>query len=317
MSGISIDEALRLIELNDSDTMELLFRADKVRRAEFGEEIETCSIVNAKSGNCGEDCKFCPQSSHSTSDIMAYPLLSTDELLKAAKAADEFGSGAFGMVTSGRAVRTEKERGVIKDAVSRIDEETSFAPCASLGLADETFLTALKDAGLERYHHNLEAAESFYGEICTTRTFKDNVKTIEAAKLAGLKVCSGCLFGLGESPAQRVELFESLRTLEVDSVPVNFLNPLEGTPIKKRGNPILTPLECLRAIAVARLMMPSVTIRVCGGREHNLRDLQSWIFMAGANGVMIGSYLTTSGRRVEDDMRMIKDAGKFCSSVVL
>ena len=309
MSGISVDEALRLIELEDAETMDLLFRADEMRRSEFGNKIETCSIVNAKSGNCGEDCKFCPQSSHSTSDISEYPLLSSDELLKAAKVADEFGSGAFGMVTSGRAVSSEKERDTIKDAVARIDEETSFAPCVSLGLADETFLTALKDAGLERYHHNLEAAESFYGEICTTRSFKDNLKTIEAAKLAGLKVCSGCLFGLGETPAQRVELFESLRALNVDSIPMNFLNPMDGTPIKKRGNPTLSPFECLRSIAVARLMMPSVTIRVCGGREHNLRDMQSWIFLAGANGVMIGSYLTTTGRRVEDDMRMIKDAG--------
>jgi biotin synthase len=308
MNEITVDEALRLIECEDFETMELLFRADKARRAEFGNVIETCAIVNAKSGNCGEDCKFCPQSSHSKSEITEYPLLSSDELLEAAKVADEFGSGAFGMVTSGRGVTSACERDTIKDAVKRIDAETSFAPCVSLGLADETFLTALKDAGLERYHHNLEAAESFYGEICTTRTFQDNLKTIETAKLAGLKVCSGCLFGLGETPAQRVELFESLRSLNVDSVPINFLNPLDGTPIKKNA-PSLSPTECLRAIAVARLMMPTTTIRICGGREHNLRDMQSWIFLAGANGLMIGSYLTTGGRRVEDDMRMIKDAG--------
>ena len=308
MMGISVDEALNLIELEGAETMKLLFRADKVRRSEFGNKIETCSIVNAKSGNCGEDCKFCPQSSHSTSEITEYPLLSSDELLEAAKVADAFGSGAFGMVTSGRCLTSECERQTIKDAITQIDAATSFAPCVSLGLADETFLTALKDAGLERYHHNLEAAESFYGEICTTRAFQDNLKTIEAAKLAGLKVCSGCLFGLGETPAQRVELFESLRSLNVDSVPINFLNPLDGTPIKKTA-PSLSPMECLRSIAVARLMMPTTTIRVCGGREHNLCDLQSLIFLAGANGVMIGSYLTTTGRRVEDDMRMIKDAG--------
>ncbi|NOY74195.1 MAG: biotin synthase BioB [Kiritimatiellaeota bacterium] len=307
MTGISIDEAVSVME-GGASLMELLRRSDQARRVAFGNKIETCSIVNAKSGNCPEDCKFCPQSSHSTSLIDKYPLISSNELVDAAKLAEKSGSASFGIVTSGRSINTEKERGVLLEAVERIAENTDFPPCASLGLADEDFLKALKDAGLKRYHHNLETAESFYSEICTTRDYRDNIATIKAAKLAGLKVCSGCLFGLGETPAQRVELLEALRSLEVDSVPINFLNPLDGTPIKD-GVEQLSPIDCLKAIAVARLMMPTTTIRVCGGREHNLRDMQSWIFAAGANGVMIGSYLTTGGRRIEDDMRMIEDAG--------
>ncbi|MCK5843439.1 MAG: biotin synthase BioB [Victivallales bacterium] len=307
-NGIAAEEAFELIESDETELMELIARADAVRRSVFGDEVEVCAIVNAKSGNCGEDCAFCPQSKHSASVINEYPLLPEEEIIESAKIAERFGSASFGIVTSGRSVQTKAERKTIKKAVRRLAEETRFPPCASLGLADRTFLEELKKAGLKRYHHNLEAAESFYGEICTTRSFQDNLKTVEAAKLAGLKVCCGCLFGLGETHAQRVELMDALKSLEVDSVPINFLNPLDGTPIKKSARG-MSPIECIKVIAVARLMMPFVTIRVCGGREYNLRDMQSWIFAAGANGVMIGSYLTTGGRRVEDDLRMIRDAG--------
>jgi biotin synthase len=172
----------------------------------------------------------------------------------------------------------------------------------------------LKSAGLESYDHNLEAAASFYPQVCTTRTYQDNVDTLRAAQQVGLKVCSGGLFGMGESSAQRIELFDALRELGVTSVPINFLHPLDGTPLKNDNVAPLTPFECLRIIAVARLMLPTATLRICGGREYNLRDMQSWIFSAGANGIMIGCYLTTAGRKTEDDLQMIKDAG--CQAVL-
>ena len=308
-SPIGFDEALKLIQMPDAEIMDLISRADKVRRDYFGNKVVACSIINAKSGNCGEDCKFCPQSVHSDSEIDTYPLLDSDEILNGARAAEADSAHTFGIVTSGRSISKAGDQLSITNTVSAIATETGIGPCASLGTVDEAFLVKLKESGLVSYHHNLEAAESFYPEICTSRTFKDNVETIKTAKRIGLGVCSGGLFGMGESLHQRIELFETLRELEVDSVPVNFLNPVEGTPLKA-GNPSkMSPFDCLRVIAVARLMMPTTTIRVCGGREYNLRDMQSWIFAAGANAMMVGCYLTTNGRKVADDMQMIKDAG--------
>lgn len=306
---INVDEALKWITTPDAAIMELINRANKVRYANFGNKVVACSIINAKSGNCGEDCKFCPQSVHSNSEIEKYPLLDTAAILTKARTAENHGAYTFGIVTSGRAINNPADQASITHSVTAIADNTGIGPCASLGTVDEEFLLKLKAAGLVSYHHNLEAAESFYPNICTSRTFKDNVATIKTAKRIGLGVCSGGLFGIGESPAQRIELFDTLRELEVDSVPINFLNPIDGTPLKAGNPPKLTPFDCLRIIAVARLMMPTTTIRVCGGREYNLRDMQSWIFAAGADAMMVGCYLTTKGRNVADDMQMIKDAG--------
>ncbi len=308
-SPIGFDEALKLIQTPDAEMMNLISRADKVRCDYFGNKVVACSIINAKSGNCGEDCKFCPQSVHSDSEIEKYSLLDSNEIVTSARAAEADCAHTFGIVTSGRAINRAADQENIASTVAAISTETGIGPCASLGTVDEAFLIKLKESGLISYHHNLEAAESFYPQICTSRTFKDNVETIKTAKRIGLGVCSGGLFGMGESLRQRIELFETLRELEVDSVPVNFLNPVEGTPLKAGNPPQMSPFDCLRIIAVARLMMPTTTIRVCGGREHNLRDMQSWIFAAGANAMMVGCYLTTNGREVADDMQMIKDAG--------
>ena len=308
-SPIKFDEALKLIQTPDAELMSLIRRADSVRNDYFGNKVVACSIINAKSGDCGEDCKFCPQSVHSDSEIDRYSLLDSDEIITGARAAEADSAHTFGIVTSGRAINQPADQENIANTVATIATSTGIGPCASLGTVDEAFLIKLKKSGLISYHHNLEAAESFYPQICTSRTFKDNVETIKTAKRIGLGVCSGGLFGMGESLRQRIELFETLRELEVDSVPINFLNPVEGTPLKAGNPPQMTPFDCLRVIAVARLMMPTTTVRVCGGREHNLRDMQSWIFAAGANAMMIGCYLTTKGRKVADDMQMIKDAG--------
>jgi len=187
----------------------------------------------------------------------------------------------------------------------------SVDSCASLGLLDEELLKKLKKAGLKRYHHNLETARSYFSEICGTRSYDDQIKTIKDAKSAGLEVCCGGIFGLGESLEQRIELLDTIRSLDIDSVPLNFLNPIPGTRLEGSRN--LTPDDCLKIIAVARLMMPDKSIRVCGGREFNLKDRQGDIFQAGADSLMIGGYLVTPGNRVDIDKKMIEDAGMVLS----
>ncbi len=307
--GIGFDEAVNLMNQNlPSEIYRLIFRANAVREEYCGNKISTCAIINAKSGNCGENCAFCPQSVFAQSKIEKYPLKSSDELVDAALKSENKHAHCFGIVTSGRKVSDPDEQSSICDAVRRINAQSKISVCASLGTIDADFMTRLRDAGLKNYHHNLEASESFYPQICTTRTFADNVATLKLAKDNGLNVCSGCLFGIGENNTQRVELLQSLRELKIDSIPLNFLNPLPGTRLDGKTAP-LTALECLKIIAVARLMLPKTQLRVCGGREKNMRDMQSWIFAAGANALMIGSYLTTGGRNVENDMQMIRDAG--------
>ena len=308
MTGITVEEAVEILKTDSLDEIDRIFeRANALREKYFGNKISACSVVNARCGGCSEDCAFCAQSKHSSADVNFYPLISEEEMVAAGKKAETDKAGKIGIVTSGRSVAPGKELDSICIAVKRIASEQNVAPCASLGLLSEDSLKQLKKAGLTRYHHNLETAESFFGKICGTRNYTDQLETIKNAKNAGLEVCCGGIFGLGETCEQRVELLETIRHLDVDSVPLNFLNPIKGTRLENLNE--LTPLECLKIIAAARLMMPEKTIRVCGGREYNLRELQSEIFRAGANGLMVGGYLVTSGSPVEDDHQMIKDAG--------
>lgn len=308
MNGITVKEAVDILKTDNLDELDKIFdRANTVRAKYFGNKISACSVVNARCGGCGEDCAFCAQSKHSSAKVNFYPLISEDEMVAAGKKAESDKAGKIGIVTSGRSVAPGKELDSICNAVKRIANNLKVAPCASLGLLSEESLKQLKAAGLTRYHHNLETSESFFGKICGTRNYTDQLETVKNAKNAGLEVCCGGIFGLGETCEQRVELLETIRGLDVDSVPLNFLNPIKGTRLENMND--LTPLECLKIIAVARLMMPDKTIRVCGGREYNLRELQSEIFRAGANGLMVGGYLVTSGNPVEDDHQMIKDSG--------
>ncbi|MGM0444542.1 MAG: biotin synthase BioB [Fibrobacterota bacterium] len=305
---ISTAQAREYMALPDEQVFELLRLADDTRRRSVGNRVSICSIVNAKSGNCSEDCSFCPQSHQANTPVETYSLQTPEQLTHAARAAAEKGAHNMGIVTAGRAVTGSAEKAAITEAAARITAGESLSACVSLGIIDSTFLRELKSAGVRAVHHNLESARSFYPQVCTTRTWEQNVQVLEDAKAAGLKVCSGGLFGLGESRNQRVELFDELRQIGVDSVPINFLNPAEGTRAAASFTP-MSPLEALKIIAVARLMMPSAQIRIAGGREFTLRDMQSWIFAAGANALMVGNYLTTSGRAVADDLQMIRDAG--------
>lgn len=307
MTPMTFQQAVEALRCRDEHAHELFFEAHKARLEHRGRVVRLCGIVNAKSGHCTENCKFCAQSAHNNAHIDCYPLMSADRLFASSQEASKNRAGHFGIVTSGTAVSKDEEVEAITRAIERMAEAENLSPCASLGNVSAEVLGRLKKAGLKRYHNNLETAESFFPQICTTKPWSDSARTVRTAKEVGLKVCSGGIFGMGESLAQRVELLEALRELDVDSIPLNFLNPIPGTALADI-TPI-KPIDCLKVIAVARLMMPTKEIRVCGGRETRLRDLQSWALTSGADGLMVGGYLTTSGRRVEDDWQMIEDAG--------
>ena len=271
----------------------------------FQDKIQLCSIINAKSGRCTENCAFCAQSAHHGSSPPVYPLKPLDEILEGAQRAEREGSHCYGIVTSGTRPEPGREFDTVLTALRTIRSECSIAPSASLGILTEELARALADAGCVTYHHNLETARSFFPNICTTHDYEEDVETVRVAKQAGMKVCCGGILGLGESAEQRIELAETLHELDVDSVPLNFLNPIQGTPLE--GQRLLTPMDCLRAITMFRYFLPDKPISVCGGRETNLRELQSWIFIAGASGTMVGNYLTTTGRDREVDMQMFAD----------
>jgi len=308
MAGISIEEALKLLQIEDKDELnKLLNRASTLREQYSSNKVSACSIINARCGGCSEDCAFCAQSQHSSATVDYYSLITADEMYNAAEKAEKDGANRISIVTSGRSVKEGKELNAICETIKKISSKLSIAPCASLGLLDKTILKKLKEAGLKRYHNNLETARSYFPEICGTRSYDDQIKTIENAKSVGLEICCGGIFGLGESLEQRIELLETIRSLDIDSIPINFLNPIPGTKLANSKN--LTPDDCLKIIAVARLMMPNKSIRICGGREFNLKERQSEIFRAGADALMIGDYLVTAGNAVAADKKMIASAG--------
>lgn len=302
---ISEDEALRLSTVDGTDRYTLFLAASRVKEHFVGSKVSLCSIINAKSGRCAENCAFCAQSAHHSSDVPVYALVDEESLVAGARAAEKCGSICYGIVTSGTGISPGDELDRICLALQRIRKETAINPSCSLGILDSQTARTLKDAGSATYHHNLETARSFFPQICTTHDYEEDVATVRAAKSAGMKVCSGGIFGLGETAAQRIEMALTLRELEVDSVPLNFLNPIAGTRLEGTSN--INPQECLVTIALYRLLLPDRMITVCGGREKNLRDLQSWIFFAGASGTMIGNYLTTTGRNTDDDWQMLRD----------
>ncbi|WP_136513480.1 biotin synthase BioB [Geomonas edaphica] len=304
--SITPEEAVRLTEAEGSAIYDLFRAATRVKEHFVGNEVHLCSIINAKSGRCAENCAFCAQSSHHTTDAPVYPLVQEDQMVECAKTAETNGSACFGIITSGTTVKGQELEQILA-ALRRIRKETTILPSCSLGIIDEETALKLKDAGMDTYHHNLETAESFFPNICTTHAYSEDVETVRAVKKAGVKVCSGGIFGMGESAAQRVEMAFTLKELDVDSVPMNFLNPIDGTRLE--GAALISTMECLKTIAVYRLILPEKRITICGGREKNLRDLQSWIFFAGANGTMIGNYLTTLGRNVDTDLTMFSDLG--------
>jgi biotin synthase len=305
-TGVSASEALELFIEGAGSSYRVLAAASELREQFKGRNIILCGIINAKSGRCSEDCRFCAQSSHYSTDVPSYPLKPAKQMIAEAVQAKKDGAEFFGIVTSGKTVKTKKEWTEIFRAIEGMNEIGIF-PCASLGMINADRARELKAAGLYRYHHNLETARSFFRNICTTHDYEENVETIRAAKSAGLSVCAGALIGMGEGVTHRIELAADLRKLDVDSVPVNILNPIKGTPLDHL--PPLPPMEILMSIAVFRFMLPDKDIKLCGGKEKNLRQLLPLGIIAGANSLMTGNYLTTTGRDSKLDHEMIMDLG--------
>lgn len=307
-SGEGIDEALALAlgSLSREEFFALLPITNQLRRHFCGPEIALCAIANAKSGKCPENCAYCAQSSHYQTAVKTFSLVEVDDLLASAALAEQQGVGNFSVVTSGTKVDNPREIQRIREMIAGI-KKLGMGPCASLGFLDADIARAYRDDGLAHYHHNLETARSYFPEICTTHTYDRAVQTVKTARDAGMYVCSGGIIGMGESWFQRVELALTLRQLQVDSIPLNFLHPVAGTPLGDQPAP--GAFSCLLTVAMFRLVCPSRDIRICGGRERNFPDAQAMLFAAGANGVMVGNYLTTSGRQWEDDQQLLRDWG--------
>ncbi|HET6515779.1 MAG TPA: biotin synthase BioB [Thermodesulfovibrionales bacterium] len=309
LSGFQLSQreafSLASVRTTDAELHRLFFAAARVREHFRGKRIDLCSITNAKSGACSEDCSYCAQSAKSNAKIPVYPLVSEEAVIEKALEAKEAGVKRFCIVTSGKKAG-EKELKAIAATVKKV-RQTGLLPCATLGLLDRDELSLLMESGLERYHHNLETSERFFSEVCSTHSYSEKMKTIEAAKSVGLSLCSGGIFGLGESWQDRVEMAFALRDLDVDSIPINFLIAVKGTPMEQREP--LHPLEALKVISLYRLILPEKEVRVCGGRRQTLGEFSPMVFMAGADSVLTGNYLTTTGITYEDDIRLIKTCG--------
>lgn len=299
--SISKQEALSITEISGPDIFYLFASANTIRQHFRKNTIGLCSIVNAKSGDCPEDCSFCAQSFRSKARIEIYPLLSKEMIIKQAIEAKNSEIKRFSIVTSGRKV-SEKSLMEIANIVSEI-RDLGLIPCASLGLLNAEDLLILQAAGLDRYHHNLETSEGFFPRICTTHTFADKTRTIKEARSAGLSLCSGGIFGMGETWQDRIDMAFSLKDLDVDSIPINFLIPIKGTALGSRE--YLHPFEALQIVSLYRFILPQKEIRICGGRIQILGEFNSLVFAAGADGMISGNYLTTQGRSPEDDLRLI------------
>ncbi len=305
--GISKEQALALETLNQEELDYLFLGTDKIRDRFKGDEVKICSIVNAKSGKCVEDCSFCAQSSSFETESPEYGLMDVDQIVAAAKEAESFGANEFSIVASGTAMDSREELEKVKQAIRRIKEETKLETCCSLGLMSKENMQELKDAGLDRCHHNLETAASHFENIVTTHSYQDEVRAVRNAQEVGLPVCVGGIFGMGETHAQRVELAFDIKTLDTQSFPINFLKPIDGTGLDHLS--VIGLYEALLTISLLRLVLPKMDLFVCGGREEVFAAHQEKLFAAGANGILGGNYLTTKGQDPKKDREMIESLG--------
>lgn len=301
---ISLDEAVALAETADLDA--LCEAADEIRKKFCGDKIDTCSIINARSGLCGEDCKWCSQSKHFATGVVQYEIVDTQRMLDLAKAYDQYGVKRFSLVTSGRRVSL-KDANKFCDDYRQLQETTGLRLCASMGLVDKETLQKLKDAGVERYHCNMETSAAYFKTLCSTHTPDDKRRTIEAAKEVGMTVCSGGIIGMGETMRQRLEMAFELREMGVNSVPINVLNPIPGTPLEH--TPLISDEEIVRTVAVYRFILPDKVLRFAGGRARLPRATVERILRGGMNGAMIGDLLTTTGNDEADDFRLFRECG--------
>ena len=298
-------EAHAVLRAPDSELLDQLAAAYRVRRAAWSNKVRLHFLLNAQSGLCPEDCGYCSQSKISTAEIEKYPMLAKERILEAAERAAQLKAGTLCMVISGR-TPGETVFGKVLDAVRSVREQYDLKVCACLGLLNVDQVRRLKEAGVETVNHNLNTSENYTPQVVSTHTFDDRVGTVQAVKDAGMKTCSGGILGMGESDDDVIDLALSLRELDVRSVPVNFLIPVPGTRFE--GTRELTPRQCLRILCLYRFLLPTQEIRISGGREVHLRSMQV-MGLYPANSIFIGDYLTTQGQTARNDLRMIEDAG--------
>jgi biotin synthase len=302
----SREEALAILRAPDDEMPSIVAAAARLRRRFFGNTVKINFLVNIKSGICPEDCHYCSQSKLSKANIDKYNLLSGGDILQAALRGDKYGARRVCIVASGRGP-SDADVAHIATAVREVKDALPHAEiCACLGLLEPRQAAELKDAGVFAYNHNLNTSEARYADICSTHTYQDRVDTVAVAKGEGLSPCCGALFGMGETEDDIVDVAFELRRIGVDSVPVNFLIPIPGTPLSGRWE--LTPNRCLKILSLMRLVNPDRELRIAGGREHHLRSLQPMGLLV-ANSIFIGDYLTAKGQRPEDDVEMIRDLG--------
>ncbi|MEM7316175.1 MAG: biotin synthase BioB [Planctomycetota bacterium] len=302
---ISREQANQILQAPDAELLDLMSAAYRVRHHHFQNTVQLYFLMNAKSGLCPEDCSYCSQSKIATSEIPKYNLLSRDKILEGAKMAYERQSKTYCIVISARGPN-EREIKAVEELVPQIKEQYDLKICACLGLLDQDQAQRLKDCGVDRVNHNLNTGREHYAEICTTHTYDDRIDTLRAVRDAGMELCSGGIVGMGESQSDVVDMAFELRELGVHSIPVNFLNPIDGTPLA--GSDDLNPRYCLKVLAMFRFVNPDREIRIAGGREMHLGHLQC-LGLYAANSVFVGDYLTTEGQPAEDDYRMIEQMG--------
>src|SRR6476620_52848 len=304
---IGFDEALELGALTDHDEIgALVERAWEVRQDRFGDSTDMCSLVNAKSGGCAEDCGFCAQSRYAESDTPMHAMMEPEQILEHAKAAEAAGAHRFCMVTQGQGLSKRDFQKVV-DGARLVAEHTNLKRCASIGHMSPERAKALADAGIQRVHHNVETAESYYPEVSSTVRYEGRLRTIQAVEEAGLETCVGGILNLGETEEQRVEMAFELAKIDPTSVPINLLNPRPGTKFGDRDH--MDPWEAVKRVAIFRLILPEALFRLCGGRVENLGDLQPLAVKAGLNGVMMGNFLTTLGSTPAEDRAMFTGLG--------
>jgi biotin synthase len=304
---ITFDEAVELAGLTEhADIERLVDLAWQVRQDQFGESTDMCSLVSAKSGGCAEDCGFCAQSKYADAETPMHAMMEPEQILEHAKAAEAAGAHRFCMVTQGQGLSKRDFANVVEGA-RLVAEQTNLKRCASIGHMSVDRARQLKEAGIQRVHHNVETARSYYDEVSTTVRYEGRTRTIEAVREAGLETCVGGILNLGETPRQRIEMAFELATIDPTSVPINLLNPRPGTKFGDR-EPI-DPWEAVKFIAIFRLVLPAALFRLCGGRVENLGELQPLAVKAGLNGVMMGNFLTTLGSEPEDDRAMFEELG--------
>jgi len=304
-SPLSAQQGLQILTAPDDQLLDILAAAYTIRRKHFGNQVQLYFLMNAKSGLCPEDCSYCSQSKISDAPVPKYNILSRDKLLDGARIAAQRDAKTYCIVISARGP-SEREMNAVETIVPQIKEQYDLKICACLGLLTDEQADRLKACGVDRVNHNVNTSSNFYGEICSTHTFQDRVDTLGAVRNAGMELCSGGIIGMGESDEDVVKMALELREFNVQSIPLNILNPIDGTPLA--GADRLTPADCLKALAMFRFANPSCEIRIAGGREIHLRSLQP-LGLYAANSIFVGDYLTTQGQPPEEDYRMIKDLG--------